>query len=321
MATKLSELMYDMETGDACIEDAYIAAAFGRINVSHAIYEAAYKNYELPDDESFTCYVESAAEGIPSESVAAAGTACSAVANELSSYLDAICATASKVKSACEKDLKTLIAVGKKVGVSMSSDFEDGFADPLGKAIVSGRRMDLMAKKFMKSRHSCKIAKCYAKGMVYSLAAFGINISSDINGDARHFTGVDSVRGSVNSLRDVDSKLSDGGRALNIHGADEAGRTDSIKAGDITDLAMAVYACAQVADAVLKACSGGAKKSAIGMINSMCGDSASGGKISRTMNSINGDIQKYMSNLTAIGDAIGSGFTDSVYALMETVSK
>jgi hypothetical protein len=320
MATKLSELMLDMETGDACIEDAYIASAKGKINVSHAIYEAAYKNYELPDDGNFMCYVESAEEGIPSKSAAAATTACSAVANELGAFLDATVATAKKVKDACEKDLKTLIAVGKKVGVGMSNDFESGFAEPLGKAVVSGRRMDLVSKKFIKSRHACKIAKCYTKGMSSVLAAYGISISSDLNGEVRHFTGCGDVRGSVNSIRDVDSKLSDGGRALNIHGADER-QTDSIKASDITDLAMAVYTCAHVADAVIKACGGGAKSSAIKMINSFCEDDCRGGKVSRICESINGDIQKYMANLEDIGGAISTGFTDSTYALMETVSK
>lgn len=320
MATKLSELMFDMETGDACIEDAYIASAKGKINVSHAIYEAAYKNYELPDNGQFMCYAESAQEGVPTESAKAAGTACDAVANELGSYFDAVIATAKKIKDACEKDLKTLIAVGKKVGVSMSSDFESGFAEPLGRAVISGRRMDLMSKKFIKSRHACKIAKCYAKGMTNILAAYGISIGSDIPGDVKRFTGCDSARGSVNSIKDVDSKLSDGGHALNIHGAD-GHQTDSIKAADISDLAMAVYSCAHVADSVLKNCSGSSKSSAIKMINSFCADECRGGKVSRSCESINGDIQKYMSALEEITAAIVSGYTDSTYALMETISK
>ena len=320
MATKLSDLMLDMETGDACMEDVYIASAKGKINVSHAIFESAYKNYELPDDGQFVCYVESAQEGIPTDSAKAAGTACAAVGHELGAFLDATVEVAKKVKSAAEKDLKTLIAVGKKVGVTMSDNFEGGFAEPLGKAIVSGRRMDLSAKKFMKSRHSCRIAKCYAKGMVNILAAYGISISGDLNATVKDFTGCGDVRGSVNSLKDVESKLSDGGRALNTHGSDgERGTTDSIKAGDITDMAMAVYTCANVADAVIKACGGSAKKNAIAMVNSFCNDGS--GKISRTVEAINGDIQKYMANLEAIGKAISTGFTDGVYALMETISK
>lgn len=318
MATKLSDLMLDMETGDACREDVYIEYAAGRINVSHAIFEAAAKNYELPDNGQFVCYAESAEEGIPTRSDAAAGTACAAVGHELTAYFDAVVETAKKVKTAAEKDLKVLIAIGKKVGVSMSDNFEGGFAEPLGKAVVSGRRMDLSASKFIKSRHSCRIAKSYAKGMVNVLAAYGISIGGSLNSTVKDFTGAGEGRGSVSSLKEVDSRLSDGGHALNIHGSGDSG-TDSIKAGDITDLALAIYSCANVADAVLKATGGNAKKNATAMIKSFCdGESR---KISRTMESINGDIKKYMENLQTIGTAISTGFTDSVYVLMETISK
>lgn len=314
MATKLSELMLDMETGDACMEDAYIASAKGKIAVSHAIFEAAYKNYELPDDGQFVCYVESDQEGIPTESEKAAGTACAAVGQELGAFLDATIETAKKVKSSAEKDLKTLIAVGKKVGVGMSGDFEKEFATPLGQEICSEGRLTLTADKFMKSKNSCKIAKAYTKGCVYTLAAFGINV--DIPETVKSFVSVDSSAGTVDSLKKVESKLSDGGRAFAIG---EIGTTNTASASDIADLALAVYTCANVADAVIKACGSGAKKDAISNINSFC--SEGNGKISRSHHAINGDIKKYMSNLEKIGSTIASGFTDAVYALMETISK
>ena len=319
MATKFSDLMLDMETGDACLEDAYIAEAKGKINVSHAIFEAAYKNYELPDDGQFVCYVESDQEGIPTKSEKAAGLSCAAVGQELGAFLDATVETAKKVKSSAEKDLKTLIALGKKVGVNMSENFEGGFAAPLGKAIVVNGRLTLSDAKFIKSRNACKIAKAYTKGMINICAAFGVNISGDVNALIKNFTGASDVKGKVDSLKALESKLNDGGKALSISGATE-GTVDSIKAGDVTDLAMSIYCVANVADAVIKGC-GGAKKDAVAMINSFCGDDCKGGKVSRTCEAINGDIQKYMGNLETIGKAIASGFTDSVYALSTTISK
>lgn len=313
MATKLSELMLDMETGDACMEDAYIASAKGKIAVSHAIFEAAYKNYELPDDGQFVCYVESDQEGIPTESEKAAGTACAAVGQELSAFLDATVETAKKIKSSAEKDLKTLIAIGKKVGVTMSESFDKEFATPLGQEICSEGRLTLSADKFMKSKNSCKIAKAYTKGCVYTLAAFGISV--DLPEAVKDFVSVDTAAGTVDSIKKVESKLSDGGRAFAIG---DVGTTNIATASDITDLALAVYTCANVADAVIKACDGAAKKDAIANVNSFCnGD----GKISRTHHAINGDIKKYMSNLEKIGTTVASGFTDAVYALMETISK
>lgn len=319
MATKLSELQLDLETGDACMEDAYIASAKGQINVSHAIFEAAYKNYELPDDGQFVCYVESAQEGIPTDSDKAAGTACAAVGHELTAYLNATVETARKVKSAAEKELKTLIAVGKKVGVSMSENFEGGFAVPLGKEVVSERRLTLSSDKFIRSRNACKIAKAYTKGMCYTLAAYGIGIEG-LNAVIKNFTGCGTMKGKITCLRDVESRLSDGGRALAIGNAAEQ-TSDSVKAGDITDFALSVYTIANVADAVIKACSASAKKDAVANIKSFCDNECKGGKISRTCEAINGDIQKYMGNLEAIGKAIATGFGDSAYALLETVSK
>lgn len=320
MATKLSYLQLDMETGDACMEDAYIAEAKGRINVSHAIFEAAYKNYELPDDGQFVCYVESADAGIPTKSKDASGTACAAVFHELNAYFDAIVSTAKKAKAAAEKDLKTLIAIGKKVGVNMSENFEGGFAAPLGKAIVSGGRLNLSADKFVNSRNACKIAKAYVKGSVYSLAAYGISITEEMNAVVKNFTGCGSVSGTIKSLKDLESKLSDGGRAFAVGNAAEK-TTDSVKAGDITDFALAVYSVAVTADAIIKVATDSAKKHATAMMKSFCGDECKDGKISRTCEAINNDIQKYMGNLEECGKAVSTAFTDSAYALLETISK
>ena len=124
----------------------------------------------------------------------------------------------------------------------------------------------------------------------------------------------------MDSLKALESRLSDGGRALG--GSVDAERgTDSVKAGDVTDLAMSVWTVANVADAVLKASKGG-KKNVDEMIRSFCSaDGGKSGKISRTAEAINGDIKKYMANLEEIGNAIATGYTNSVYTLMQTVSK
>lgn len=316
MATTLFDLVADMETGDACESDIQIEYAQHCIKCSNIIYESAAKNYELPDGREFACYMEAADVGIPAKSANAAGVACEAINKELGAYLDAVVETAKKVKSSGEKNLKALIGIGKKVGVSISENFEGNFAAPLGKAVVNNGRLQLNSKKFLKSRTTCKLAKCYAKGMAYTLSAYGISITGNMNGIAKDFGSVGDVRGSVSSLKDVESRISDGGRAMNTHGAE--GTVDSIKAGDITDLAMAIYTVINVADAVLKACDGGSKKNAIAMIKSFCGEDG-GKKITRTMDAINGDISKYMEDLKGLGTAVTTGFTDSIYALMESI--
>lgn len=320
MSTKVSDLILDMETGDACLEDAYIAEAKGKIGVSHAIFEAAYKISELPEDGNFVIVQEAAEAGVPNTIEGAVKTASSAVAHELSAFLDECVATAKKVKASAEKDLKALIAIGKKVGVnadSSSSNFEGDFAEPLGKAVVGKGRMDLSDKKFLRSKNTVKIAKGYAKGMAYIMSAFGLSISDAFNSSIKSFVGFDgSTRGSVESLKALESRLSDGGRALSVSADAE---TDSIKARDISDLAMALYTVANIATAVISA--GKGKKNAESVINSLCGDDCDGKKVSRTCEAINSDIKKYAQDLQDIGNAISTGYTNSVYTLMSTVSK
>ena len=48
---KVSDLMLDMSTGNASIEDAYIQEAFHKIKVSSGIFQAAYDISELEEDE------------------------------------------------------------------------------------------------------------------------------------------------------------------------------------------------------------------------------------------------------------------------------
>lgn len=322
MSTKVTDLILDMETGDACLEDAYIASAKGKINVSAAIFEAAYKISELPEDGTFAIVQEAAEAGVPNTVEGATKTASAAVAHELSAFFDEVVATAKKVKASAEKDLKGLIALGKKLGVSAdpnSSNFEGDFAEPLGKAVVGKGRMDLSDKKFLRSKNTVKIAKGYAKGMAYILSAYGVSIADGFTGGVKSFVGFDgSTRGSVESLKAFESRLSDGGRALSVSADAE---TDSVKARDITDLAMALYTVANVASAVIDATKGGAKKNADGIINALCSKDCDGKKVSRTCESINSDIKKYAQDLQNIGNAIATGYTNSVYTLMSTVSK
>ena len=321
MATKFSDLVLDMETGDACLEDAYIASAKGRVNVSNAIFETAHKISELPEDRNFMIVQEAAEEGIPNTREGAIKTATQAVAHELSAYFDEVVAVAKKVKASAEKDLKVLIGIGKKVGVNAPADgdFEGSFAEPLGKAIIANGRMDLADKQFLKSKNTIKIAKGYAKGMAYILSAYGISISTAFTPAVKSFVGFDGTsRGSVDSLKALDSRLSDGGRALAVGGIDNT--TDSIKAGDITDLAMALFVVANIASAVVDATKG-AKKQADSVIASLCSKDCDGKKVSRTCESINGDIRKYAQNLQDISNAIATGYTNSVYTLTNAVSK
>ena len=321
MAIKVSELMLDMETGDASPHDANIRASKGEIEVAQLTFECMEKITELPTDGTFAITMEAADAGLPTSPDKAAGVCNTAVKSELMSFYDVLNSSAKKVKSAAEKNLKGLIAVGRRVGVSGDTSggkFESSFAEPLGKALVgSGRSVALNDKKFLKGKYATKLAKNYAKGMATLLSAYGISINSVFSdGTIKGVTGYDGFSGkrTVDSLKSLESNLSDGGKIIKADSmSGDTHYTDSPKASDVTDLAVALYSIANVASAVVEATDKSAKKNAAALVASACGAEKG---VSNCSKCINDDIKKYADNVTGIADAITTSFTDSAYSLM-----
>ena len=59
-----------------------------------------------------------------------------------------------------DKDMKLLVGVGKKYGVSMGEDFIDDFAKPLVKAIFQengNKKIELGGNKFIKGNYAEQI--------------------------------------------------------------------------------------------------------------------------------------------------------------------
>ena len=115
--SKYTELMLDVACGDASEYDAYIEQAIGKINVSNAIFALESKIAELPEDGDFMCIQEAADAGLPANKADATGASCEAVRQQVVAFYDLVLNTAKKVKEACDKDMKLLIAFGKKNGV------------------------------------------------------------------------------------------------------------------------------------------------------------------------------------------------------------
>lgn len=322
---KVSDLMLDMATGDASELDAHIKFAAGKINVSHAIFEASYKISELPAGEEFLIVQEAADAGLPTDAEGASALANQSVNEELKAFFDLTVATARKVKQSTEKAMKLILAIGKKYGVAAPTggDFAKEFAEPLGKAIVSdkGKKLTLGDKRFLKGLYSDQIAECYGLGMINFLSAYGLTFgNSALNGT---FAPYKSKR-EVTSFKDLYKNLAYGGKLIDFDKTvnKEKHYTNAVKASDITDLACAVFEVLQISKAVVDvAGNAAAKKNALNLVNELStSDTASEKKVSRVKESINSGITGWTASLTAITDNITKAFTDSVYALTESVN-
>lgn len=311
---KFSDLMLDMATGDASMHDAYIQESVGKINVSAAIFETARKISELPDGE-FLVVQEAAEAGLPTDKEGATCVACEAVKQSVTAFYDLVAQTAKKMKAAAEKDMKALIAIGKKLGVSTDGDFKQSFVPALSKAILaSDKKLALPDKRFLKGKYSEDIADCYGNSMANFLSAFGVTMS----------VGDYKSRKDVSTFKDVKKNIAAGAKQANFDKTVNKDRhyTDTVSASDIEALAEAIFDVMNVSKAVADATAGGAKKNALTMVNSLCDkEDCNGHFVTRALEGIVDGIKTATENLTAITENTTKAFTDSVYALSAKMTR
>ena len=327
---KVSDILLDLATGDASMTDAYIQEACGKIEVSKAVFDAAYKISELPKGD-FLVIQEAADAGLPTDQAGAAKLACESIQQGMVGFYELLVETAKKSKAASVKDMKLVVALGKKFGITNDPDnFSTAFATPLGKAIIdeAGGKIKIDDKRFLKGRFANKIAMSYVKGVSQLLLAYGINIT-DVFSDpviAAEVAKKASVKGEApTTLKDVNGYLSDGGKLIKIEKiADKDSHyTDSITASDITDLINSLYVVIATSDAVIKlAGNKTAKKDATSTIADLCAkETGTEKKVAKTVVSISDEITKWKDNVEAITSAITKTYADSIYSLYEAISK
>lgn len=194
MSMKFSEIMLDLDTGDASIHDVHAKEALGKVNVSSAIFEYAAKLAELPANSSFIQEAadEAEAAGLPTDPAEATGLATEAVAQELIGFYDVVVENAKKVKAAADRDMKAIIGLGKKYGISASAatsgNFMIAFAKPLAQALVRdfatnrkfANRIKFKKGIFPDSSMSEGLIFSYGNCMARLASVFGMNIGDCI---------------------------------------------------------------------------------------------------------------------------------------------
>lgn len=327
---KVSDLMLDLHTGTASMEDAYIQEAFHKIKVSSGIFEAAYNISELEEDEIQYVQEAAAANGLPTDKKGAIGAAGAAVKEELSSYYDLMVSTAKKLKTVLDKDLKALAAVGKRYGVSLDmQDFVGGFVQPLCKEMFrEERKFELSSKRFIKGKYAAKLAEDYGKGVSRSLYAFDLSIDTVFGEEAIGLlirrVNLDK-KNKVSDMRDVASLLSDGGKLLKSLDkvTADAHYEQRVKEKDVASLCYSIYAVYKIADAIInEANETRAKKLAMHKLDQLCNEaSGNNARIARSFDTVNEGIKEWSQNLMDVEQNIEKAYTDSCYLLLEVSKK
>lgn len=310
---KYSDIMLDSATGDNIGIDGDIQYAIARINESAAIYALESKICVLPEGEQFMCVQEAAEVGLPTNKAEACGVSCEAIKQQLEAYYDLVVSTAKKVQTVSEKNMKLLVAFGKKNGVTMSGDITT-FASGLVQTVAGATFSD---DKFIKGKYAAKTAKAYAKGMSYMMAAFGMNITDKFDSTVSKMVGTKFNSEGVSTLSAVEDKLSDGAKMIKIEKitSKDSHYTDKIRENDLIEFTVSLYTILNVSKAVAEV-AGRNKKSAVSNLKACCDASTDKAKkLSRACDAINDNIKDWSANLTTIVDSISTAFGDSVYAL------
>lgn len=323
---KVSDLMLDLATGDASIHDVYVQEAYGKINVSSAIYNATSKIAELPEGE-FMIVQEAADAGLPTDSEGACKMGCAAVKESISAFYDLMVASAKAVKQSCEKDLKLFTTIGKKYGVTFGGEgsFETNFAAPLAKAIFQengGKKISLGDNKFLKGSYSDSISACYADGFSTYMVALGVSTSTIWEDPT-----VKSILGKYSektpkNFKDVAKLMRSAAKMVKFDKTVDKARhyTSEVKPQDLVDLLIGLYVNIAISTAVIKTLDKGTKKNVITNLDSFCEEDCGNKKITKAVDLIGSNIKEWGEDVTNIVNNIKKAYSDSAYSFIETLN-
>lgn len=306
MSIKFSDVLLDLDTGDASMHDVHVKEAMGKVNVSSAIFEYAAKLAECPENSTFVQEAAAAAEesGLPSSPSEGKGLATAAVSQELIGFYDVVVENAKKVKSAADRDMKAIIGLGKKYGISASAassgSFMTAFAKPLAEALVRDHAANRKSKNYIrfardifpKASESEKLIFAYGNAMARLAAVFGISIGDCIDDptvqevlsikDGALKSFLVGVVGDKTAANDPRTGFDKGGipdvsalykallKGSSVPKLSKIGTTANADAEDIAELITYTYVAFQVSKGVVAGASAKKKAGAAAFINQLC---------------------------------------------------
>ena len=175
---KLSEMMLNYATGDACRQDAYIQQAMGQVTVSKSIFEAAVNIISMDPDE--IQYVQEAVEeaGLSTDRNESLEIVQEAFKRSATGMLNLVQRTADKLAESANNSWMTVCGAAKVTGVPNDALDEglETFAEQAATAIANKAYNDgvELSHGFKDGTSLRTAAGVYMKSIQEMLPAFGI---------------------------------------------------------------------------------------------------------------------------------------------------
>lgn len=315
-----TDIMNDINSGDVNIHDVFAEEATQQINVAAAHFEYALRLAEA--EEATDDVVQEAAydEGLPVKAYQeAADLACESVVKELTGLYGVVVSNAKKVKAATDRDLKAIVALGKKNGLSAAdagADFAKSYARPLAQALVRehgrGKSLSFVSGVFPSARKTHDMTLAFGNGIARLATVFGISISGaagdptvksqlSLGGTGGEAAGDISALYKQVMKGTFFTKMS--------YNGDQASST-SASVSDIADVITYLYVVNQISGAV--AANAGSAKKAENFVASLCKGEGSN---MRKLAAINDKAKGWAESINTAASAIVKVFSDAAAAL------
>jgi len=324
MATINPKAVYlDKEMGDTTLHDKYCESATGRIKYGSTMFELMDKIVECHEAglTNAMCIQEAAAAGVDSDPDKAAGQAGIALGGALAGLYDLMIASAKKIKTSAEKDLKLIATFAKSQGVSFSTtNLVSSTVGPIvDKLDAKGLTI---SGQFLKATSSRAMVEQYGYSIANFMAAFGIDIEK-VFGDSVVSTmfGKFSADAADNIL-DIRRRLSAGGthaiKGGRLFGKATPKTTQRITKDDLRWFIISTYALILISQFIIEQGGGAGKSAAIKKMNAAldADTGKSDTKISSTKKMINEDLKEWTEGFNTLVGNIVKHFGDSSTSLV-----
>ena len=315
-----TDIMNDINSGDINIHDVYAEEATQQINVAHAHFEYAVALAEA--EEATDRFVQEAAEEMDLPTVAyqeAADLACESVVKELVGLYGVVVSNAKKVKAATDRDLKAIVALGKKNNLSTAdagADFAKSYAKPLAQALVreygKGKSLSFVNGVFPSARKAHDMTLAFGNSIARLAAVYGISVSGAANDPtvkkelSLGGTGGESA-GDIGAL--YKQVMKGTMFAKMSYNGDQASST-SASVADIADIITYLYVVNQISGAVAN--NAGSAKKAENFVASLCKGE---GSSMRKLAAVNDKAKSWAEAINASATAIVKVFSDAAASL------
>lgn len=230
MSIKVSDIMLDLNTGDASPRDAYIQEAMGQVKVSSAIYDAAKQIAFLEPSEMTEVIQEAATNaGLPTDRENAVKLMFDAAEHQVLGTLRHFYQENAKVVET-EKVYAALNALGKYKGVKMPLDGSTEYAGEFANKVMPSKPVELGGAKFLGK----KAAKAKLKKIIDATVQIAnvAGIDCDELKNDKTINNVDPVIKNCNLKKDEDGCITVACMAAGIENASDDLAKAEIKDSD-----------------------------------------------------------------------------------------